>query len=195
MRTTNTWRMSAGLAGLAGLCGVAVAQAPPAAIPSAPAATAQPVLMPSAETLVILIRSSLLALAHANETGNYTVLRDLAAPTFQNANTAARLSAIFASLREQNVDLQIAAAVTPQLMQEPLITPQAMLVVTGFLPTQPQQINFQLSFQPVNGRWRLFGLNVQSGAPNGSPAKSASPAPGSNKAPALKTPPIKPEQK
>ena len=70
-----------------------------------------------------------------------------------------------------------------------------MLVVTGFLPTQPQQINFQLSFQPVNGRWRLFGLNVQSGAPNGSPAKSASPAPGSNKAPALKTPPIKPEQK
>ena len=88
--------------------------------------------MPSAETLVILIRSSLLALAHANETGNYTVLRDLAAPTFQNANTAARLSAIFASLREQNVDLQIAAAVTPQLMQEPLITPKTP-------PIKPEQ--------------------------------------------------------
>jgi hypothetical protein len=43
------------------------------------------------------IRSALLALDQANKTGNYTVLRELGAPGFQAANTAARLSEIFAS--------------------------------------------------------------------------------------------------
>jgi hypothetical protein len=32
--------------------------------------------------VLILIRSTLLALHHANQTGNYTVLRDLGAPGF-----------------------------------------------------------------------------------------------------------------
>ena len=43
-----------------------------------------------------LIRSSLLALHHANVTGNYTVLRDLSAPSFRSRNTAADLSGSFA---------------------------------------------------------------------------------------------------
>jgi hypothetical protein len=47
----------------------------------------------------------MLALHHADETGNYTVLRDLGAPGFQAANTASRLSEIFANLRAQRIDL------------------------------------------------------------------------------------------
>jgi hypothetical protein len=46
--------------------------------------------------VIILIRSTLLALDHANKTGNYTVLRDLGSPGFQT-NTDARLAEIFAS--------------------------------------------------------------------------------------------------
>jgi hypothetical protein len=45
--------------------------------------------------VLILIRSTVLALDQANKTGNYTVLRDLGAPGFP-ANTAARLAEIFA---------------------------------------------------------------------------------------------------
>src|SRR5215207_1732386 len=63
---------------------------------------------------LILIRSTLIALDHANWT-NYTVLRDLGAPGFQTANTAARLSEIFANLRAQNVDLSGLAVLEPQL--------------------------------------------------------------------------------
>jgi hypothetical protein len=61
----------------------------------------------------ILIRSTLIALDHANRTGNYTVLRDLGAPGFQTANTAARLSEIFANLRAQNADLSGVAVIEP----------------------------------------------------------------------------------
>jgi hypothetical protein len=54
--------------------------------------------------VLILIRSTLLALDQANKTGNYTVLRDIGAPGFQS-NTAARLGEIFAKLRNDNLDL------------------------------------------------------------------------------------------
>src|SRR5438552_3852933 len=54
--------------------------------------------------VLILVRSTLLALDHANKTGNYTVLRDLAAPAFQ-VNTAARLAEIFAGHRREGLDL------------------------------------------------------------------------------------------
>jgi len=43
--------------------------------------------------VIILIRSSLIALDQANKTGNYTVLRDLGAPNFQATNTAAHPNA------------------------------------------------------------------------------------------------------
>ena len=47
--------------------------------------------VPAPNTLTILIKNTLAALNHANLTGNYTVLRDLGAPGFSQANTAARL--------------------------------------------------------------------------------------------------------
>jgi len=37
--------------------------------------------------VLILVRSTLLALDHANKSGNYTVLRDIAAPAFQVKHT------------------------------------------------------------------------------------------------------------
>src|SRR5258708_27275011 len=54
--------------------------------------------------VLILIRSTLLALDQANKTGNYTVLRDLGSPCFQT-NTAALLAALFSSPRKGHTDL------------------------------------------------------------------------------------------
>jgi hypothetical protein len=51
--------------------------------------------------LIILIRTSLIALNHANLTGNYSVLRHVAAPGFQQANNAAQLAQIFSDLRNR----------------------------------------------------------------------------------------------
>ena len=35
-----------------------------------------------------------------------------------------------------------------------------MLRLTGYFPTRPLQINFDLIFQNVGGQWRLFGISV-----------------------------------
>jgi hypothetical protein len=112
--------------------------------------------------VLILIRSTLLALDHANKTGNYTVLRDLGAPGFQ-ANTAARLAEIFAKQRNDNLDLSGVAVIDPQLSLLPQIEGNGLMRMAGFFPSVPAQVNFELAYAPVNGQWRLFGLSVSIG--------------------------------
>jgi len=100
--------------------------------------------------VLILIRSSLLALDQANKTGNYTVLRDLGAPGFQT-NSAARLGEIFAKLRNDNLDLSGVAVIDPQLNLLPQIEANGLMHMAGFFPSVPSQVNFDLSFAPVSG--------------------------------------------
>lgn len=114
--------------------------------------------------VLILIRSTLLALHQANETGNYTVLRDLAAPNFRDANTAARLAEIFANQRAQKLDLSGVAALEPQLTLMPQIEPNGLLHMAGLFPSVPSQVNFELLFAPVDGRWKVFGISVNVGS-------------------------------
>ena len=56
-----------------------------------------------------------------------------------------------------------------------------MLRLKGYFPGQPLQINFEILYEPVAGRWRLFGLSVNAvppttAAPTVAPAAQA-PAP------------------
>jgi hypothetical protein len=157
--------------------------------------------------VLILVRSTILALDQANKTGNYTVLRDLGAPGFQ-ANNAARLAEIFAAQRRDNLDLSGVAVIDPQLTVLPQIEANGMMRMAGFFPSVPQQVNFEMLFAPVNGQSRLFGLSVnvgQSGpvapqppsaaAPAPAPAAAAAPAPPAPAAhgkPAAKAAPPKP---
>lgn len=121
--------------------------------------------------VLMLIRSTLLALDQANKTGNYTVLRDLGAPGFQ-VNTAAKLAEIFAKLRGDKLDLSGVAVIDPQLSLLPQIEPNGLLHMAGFFPSVPAQVNFELLFAPVEGQWRVFGVSVSIGqsAPVAPPA-------------------------
>ncbi len=110
--------------------------------------------------VLILIRSSLLALDQANKTGNYTVLRDLGAPGFQSANTAARLGDIFAGLRRDKIDLSGVAVLEPQLTLLPQIENGGMMHMSGFFPSVPAQVKFELLYAPVEGQWKIFGMSV-----------------------------------
>jgi hypothetical protein len=128
--------------------------------PAAPPQQQQPQLPVSAEQALYLIRSTLLTLNDANRSGNYSVLRDLAAPEFQAKNTAADLALGFTDLRRRNFDLFSVALAAPQLSTPPYLDPNKMLRLTGFFPTRPLQINFDLTFQNVGNQWRPFGISV-----------------------------------
>ena len=117
------------------------------------------IAVPQAEVLLVLIRSALIALDHANKTGNYSVLRELGGPALQT-HSSGQLANLFANLRNQNVDLLATAVITPQLTKQPTISAQGQLILAGVFPTKPQSVAFDIVYQPVQGQWRLFGMNV-----------------------------------
>jgi len=135
--------------------------------------------------VLMLVRSSLLALDQANKTGNYTVLRDLGAPGFQVANNAARLAEIFVKLRNDKVDLSGVAVIDPQLSLLPQIEQNGLMHMAGFFPSVPSQVNFELIFAPVEGQWRLFGISVSIGQ-SAPVAPEPPPAPAAKQTPAAK---------
>ncbi|HKF22162.1 MAG TPA: hypothetical protein VKE93_11370 [Candidatus Angelobacter sp.] len=126
--------------------------------PDKPATSPQPAIRQ--EQALYLVRSTLLTLNDANHSGNYTVLRDLAAPDFQARNSSADLAQSFADLRRRNFDLFAAALIAPQFTAEPALDGSGKLRMAGFFPTRPLRINFDLKFQNVNGQWRLFAVAV-----------------------------------
>lgn len=100
------------------------------------------------------------ALDHANQTGNYSVLRDLGAPSFQANNSAATLASTFQALRNQRVDVANALIVTPTFEIAPTMIEGGLLRTRGSFPLRPNPIGFDLLFQNSGGQWRLFGIAV-----------------------------------
>jgi hypothetical protein len=135
----------------AALLGVAPAHA------QAPAPAAQ-IVVPDSHTIKKLIWSTMAALDQANRTGNYSVLRDLAAPGFQAKNSTAALAGIFQTLRAQQMDLGDSLVVIP--IYDAAIVQYGLLRIRGSFPLRPAQIGFDLVFQNVSGQWRLLGIGV-----------------------------------
>ena len=118
-------------------------------------------IMPDAGKIVLLLRNTLITLNDAIQTGNFTVLRDRAAPSFRDINSASRLSQAFADLASRNVDLSWVAVISPQLTEQPSLDEKAgMLRLKGYFPMPGLQVHFDALYQVIGGRWRLFGLSV-----------------------------------
>ena len=67
------------------------------------------------------------------------------------------------------MDLSAVSVITPQLTEAPTLDQQkGMLHLKGYFPGQPVQINFEMLYQAVDGRWRLFGLSVNASQTQGS---------------------------
>jgi hypothetical protein len=114
----------------------------------------------SAVKLNLLIRNTLIALNQANQSGNYSVLRDLGSPAFQRFNSAAALAEKFSALRKAKVDLTPIFYFHPQLTKQPALQDGRFLRLIGHMPTKPQQINFDLAYQNVDGQWLLVAIAV-----------------------------------
>jgi hypothetical protein len=110
--------------------------------------------------LALLIKSTIIAVQHANQTGNYSVLRDLGTPVFREQFDHASLAQIFANLRGRQLNLTPVMQLTPYLTKPAEITAQNRLRIVGNFATQPVQLQYELLFMSIDGIWRLDGLAV-----------------------------------
>jgi hypothetical protein len=75
--------------------------------------------------------------------------------------------------------------IDPQLNLLPQIEANGLMRMAGFFPSVPTQVNFDLSFAPVNGQWRLFGISVSIG--QSGPIAPEPPSPVAQKQPPAST--------
>ena len=161
---------------------VMMSAAPADAQQQQPAVAPSALAVPSELELAKMIWSTMAAVDHANVSGNYSVLRDLSAPGFQIANDPARLTQIFSSLRAGNVDLSNALLLAPTYRARPRMVQADILQVQGSFGLRPTAIAFELLYQYVQGRWRLFGVSIgpmriATEQPGGAPPQQQQPAP------------------
>jgi len=124
---------------------------------------APPSLRPVPDQLELakIIWSTLLAVDHANRSGNYSVLRDMSAQGFQINNDPARLTQLFSSLRESRVDLSNTLVLAPTFFEPPRQLQEDVFQVKGVFQLRPTAIQFDLYYQWEQGRWKLFGIDLQ----------------------------------
>ena len=156
----------------------ALAETKPApAKPAAQAPQAKQELKMETVQLAALIKSTIMALQHANQTGNYSVLRDLGTPVFRERFDLAQLTAIFSNLRSRSVNLSPVLFLAPNLTKQPEMTEGNQLRIVGDFPTQPLKIQYEILFLQIDGVWRIDGLAVDAVPQQAAaPAVSASPS-------------------
>ena len=128
-----------------------------------PTVQAPPSLRPVPDQLEMskLIWSTILAVDHANRSGNYSVLRDLGAQGFQINNNAAQLAQVFAGIRQQRIDLSNALLVPPTYSEAPRQVQADIIEVKGIFQLRPISIYFDIFYRWEQGRWKLFGIDIQ----------------------------------
>ena len=107
-----------------------------------------------------LIRDVLAAVNHGNWTGNYTVLRDYAAPEFALANDPTRLAGLFTDVRAERLDLLPVMTTDPVMVDTQLSQSGRELRLTGYFPLEPRHVSFDLVFGLEGRRWLLLGVSV-----------------------------------
>ena len=139
------------------------------------AAGQAPLAAPDRPLQVMLIRNTLIAVNHGNLTGNYTVLRDLASERFRQRHNASDLAATFGNLKQQKLDLSPILVIEPQLTQQPGEVSPGRLQLVGVIPTRPQEVQFGLLFQRVEGGWMIDEIELRV-APAATPTQNSGPA-------------------
>jgi hypothetical protein len=143
--------------------------------PAAQAPQAKQELKMETVQLAALIKSTIMALQHANQTGNYSVLRDLGTPVFRERFDLAQLTAIFSNLRSRSVNLSPVLFLAPNLTKQPELTEGNQLRIVGDFPTQPLKIQYEMLFLQIDGVWRIDGLAVDAVPQQAMAAAPASP--------------------
>ena len=159
------------------LASVAFAQQMPPSVPrvTAPAPPATP--MPATPDIDGMVWMTMATVHGAITSGNYSVLRDVAAPGFQAANDTTKLAGIFARLRADGVDLSRTLLATPVFRAPPRLIQPGLLQVQGSFALRPVALDFEILYQWTGGQWRMFGVAISTGRLPTEPSAAPSAAP------------------
>ena len=129
-------------------------------VPIEPKKPTAPFRVPHVAVLRKMIHIHMAALSNAIVTNNFSVLRALGTPKFQDANTAEVLVETFSPFRQNNLDISAVAIFKPILQEKPFVDASGKLRLKGYYNTNPRRVVFDLSFFPAFGKWKMDAISV-----------------------------------
>ena len=129
----------------------------PPATSTKPAAPAPAVPVPSALGTVKLVTSAIIAVDHANKTGNYSVLLGLGSAGFQASNSAVSLGAAFNVFRQRQIDLSDVLVLSPTYDFPPTLVKPDTVRIRGRFSLPSGLLAFDLLYKWDRG-WRLDAI-------------------------------------
>lgn len=122
--------------------------------------------MPGQMAREIMIKATLMTFNDANLTDNYTVFDALASEPFAEQFPPDKLSEVFKSFRDQDIDIAAVTAFKPVEDPAPVIDSDGFLQMKGYFETTPSYVAYDMSFiGGEDGSWRVIGLNVHLAPP------------------------------
>lgn len=117
--------------------------------------------IPSKEELKRMSEDSLLEFGEAVKNKDFSDFYDDIADLWQKQTTAKKLLEAFKTFTDQNIDLTDAIRGLEPLFSSTKIDPDNdVLIISGFYPTKPNRIIFDLKYLQEEGDWKLVGINV-----------------------------------
>jgi hypothetical protein len=124
-----------------------------------------------------LMKSTIIAIQQANQTGNYSVLRDLGTPVFRESFDQARLTVIFARLRALRADLSSLVLSMPSSAGGDPEFDANKLRLSGQFLAQSLHIRYDLAFIWIGDQWRIERLGIDAIAATEIPGALSAPPP------------------
>ena len=104
------------------------------------------------------VKYVVIAVDQANQTGNYTVLHGMGSDPFKKTSPA-ELFKSFEGMRKSRLDLSSVLLYKPRLSTKPELV-NGVLRATGYFPTEPLKINFDIVWVLATDHLLLEGLSI-----------------------------------
>jgi hypothetical protein len=116
--------------------------------------------VPSGDDLKAMTNASMLLLARAINTKNFSELYNASAKVWQSQTTAEALKESFIKYTEQNVDLTFVEGMSPEFKEKPSIDNNGILILKGSYPARPAPLNFTVKYIREESEWKLVGIFI-----------------------------------
>jgi len=116
--------------------------------------------VPDQETVTRLIGETMEQFNASLLSASFSEFYKNIAPSWQKQLSERQLQRAFQAFIDRKIDLSEALKLEPVLDEQPQISSDGLLVISGHYPWKPYKVHFNLKFMYEANQWRLFGIDV-----------------------------------
>jgi len=122
--------------------------------------TSTELTVPAEDDLKAMTNASMLLLARAIKTKDFSEFYNKTAKVWQSQTTPEALKESFVKYTEQNVDLTFVETMSPEFQEKPSIDNSGILNMKGSYPARPAPLNFTVKYIRQESEWKLVGIFI-----------------------------------